>query len=498
MNPRDHNPPFKRHETLKDSSKNSEKPLQMKRVPFGYKEAMNFIPRKLEGYTKGSAGYVPRSQKTEARVPGRSTSHTSEHSSSSSSSPPLTHSAAAEKRTKTRETARETALFLLHGPTELKWKSSFKPLDEAEESPSEEKKISTPKKDELYNPYEPGSSDSEHEMPESQDNADNEPVQQQGSQSLSPQSSSSQSRWDSSVLRPGSRPLSRLDFGSVTIPNKSQSLSPVHRPPEKQAYSPDTESLDPPSYDPGNRPLAHRACSPDRLIPASSTQVFPAYGAQRTNGEERIPIQEFRRDVSPVRQITTVRLSPPRLKRDYPQQLAPVETDLDQIPPSNKVTRLGSKNVLMDKNPIVCDLCDVELGNGLELEDHLESKSHWDTLEYIQQHNNYDDIIIAFLQDTMLYKSRQCSRAIEGCALQALQENNHMTKMEVFHCAACKVFVSTSASSVQTHITSKEHLSNTQEFEARQRHVCLSKAESMMKELEPQFELFLQGASPFE
>nr|XP_020483298.1 DBIRD complex subunit ZNF326-like [Labrus bergylta] len=190
--------------------------------------------------------------------------------------------------------------------------------------------------------------------------------------------------------------------------------------------------------------------------------------------------------------MTTVRLSPPRLKQDYQQQLGYVETELDQIPPPNKVPRLESKRTIMDKNPIICDLCEVELANGQELEDHLESKSHWDTLEHIQQHNNYDDIVIAFLQDVMLFKSRQCSRAIEDCALQALQENDHMTKIELFHCAACKAFVSTSASSVQAHITSQEHLSNTQEFEARQSHTCLNKAETMMKELKPQFEHFLQ------
>lgn len=45
--------------------------------------------------------------------------------------------------------------------------------------------------------------------------------------------------------------------------------------------------------------------------------------------------------------------------------------------------------------------------------------------------------------------------------LAALQENDHMTKVEMFHCAACNVLVSTSAASVQTHITSQEHLFNT-------------------------------------
>lgn len=48
--------------------------------------------------------------------------------------------------------------------------------------------------------------------------------------------------------------------------------------------------------------------------------------------------------------------------------------------------------------PISCDLCDAELANGQELQDHLESKSHWDTMEHIQKQSNYNDVTIAFLQ----------------------------------------------------------------------------------------------------
>lgn len=102
-----------------------------------------------------------------------------------------------------------------------------------------------------------------------------------------------------------------------------------------------------------------------------------------------------------------------------------------------------------------------------------------------------------------------------------------MTKVEMLHCAACKVHVSTSAAEVQAHVSSLEHLTNTkvrlltdqplpahpatpagyyvskvfhwliilfphQGFEVQQRHSCLSKAEAMLKKLQPQFELFLK------
>ncbi|XP_045908229.1 uncharacterized protein LOC123972687 isoform X1 [Micropterus dolomieu] len=355
-----------------------------------------------------------------------------------------------------------------------KWKSSFKPIGE-QDGNSSDKSTGSPERVELYNPYEPGSSDSELEMPKDKDHnySPHDQDNNLGCQDVSPSVGSSYSRWDSPFPKPRSQPLDRLDF------------SPETRP---------TTSLDPPGYGSISRTLDHRDNSPDRLIHGSPTQRFPAsYGGQWTNREERITIPEYRREMN-----TTVRLSPPSLEQDYQHQLGYVQTGLDQITPSTEVTRNRTKKIIMDKSPITCDLCDVELANGQELEDHLDGKSHWDTLEYIQQQNNYDDVAMAFLQEVMLYKSRQCSRAIGVSALQALQENDHMTKIEMFHCAACKAFVSTSASSVQTHITSQEHLSNTKEFEVQQRRTCLDKAETMMKELTPQFEHFLKGGSPFE
>lgn len=48
--------------------------------------------------------------------------------------------------------------------------------------------------------------------------------------------------------------------------------------------------------------------------------------------------------------------------------------------------------------PVVCDLCDIELLDCQELQEHLGSRTHWNTMEHIQQENNYDDLTVAFLQ----------------------------------------------------------------------------------------------------
>ncbi|XP_028284403.1 A-kinase anchor protein 8-like isoform X2 [Parambassis ranga] len=363
-------------------------------------------------------------------------------------------------------------------PSGGKWKSSFKPLDKADDS-SQEESTNTLDRTGLYDPNSPLSSDSEPELPQAL-TPDPSPPNQDSH--VAPRRSS---RWDVPYSEPENRSVDRHHLSPGIRPTESQCLSPRHRPSEQQAYSP--------GYDSMSGHLDKRHCSPNKLIHGSSTQVFPAtYGGQRTNGEDTT-LPDFRRELPLT--MTTVRLSPPKLKRDYQHQLTCVETDLDREAPP---TKLNKNQTLTDKYPITCDLCDVALANGQELEDHLDSRIHWDTLEHIQQNNHYDDMTVAFLQEVMLYKSHQCSRPIEDSALQALQKNDHMTKVEMFHCAACKVFISTSAAQVQSHITSQEHISNTVEFEMRQRCACLSKAETMMGELKPQFEDFLQGGNPFQ
>lgn len=95
-------------------------------------------------------------------------------------------------------------------------------------------------------------------------------------------------------------------------------------------------------------------------------------------------------------------------------------------------------------------------------------------------------IDVTFPQEVMLHKSRRFSRPIEDSflegkelflfflhclpskaeirglvfSLKALHENDHMTKVEVFHCAVCETFVSSSASSVRAHVMSQAHLTS--------------------------------------
>lgn len=142
-------------------------------------------------------------------------------------------------------------------------------------------------------------------MPQCQDH-NRSPADQDnnlGHQHLSPSRGCRDNRhWDSSYSEPGNRPLDRRDLNPETRPTECRNLSPGRRLPERCAFSPDAESLVPPGYGSMSRPVDHRVRSPDRLIHSSSTQRFPAsYAGQRTNGEEIIPIAEYRREVSTIR-----------------------------------------------------------------------------------------------------------------------------------------------------------------------------------------------------
>ncbi|KAM9323705.1 uncharacterized protein KZ484_021777 isoform 3-T3 [Pholidichthys leucotaenia] len=357
-------------------------------------------------------------------------------------------------------------------PSGNKWnKSSFKPLGN-EEDDAQERNTGNAEKANLYDPYDQMSSDSEDET--------------------------SQDRHGITSPAFRARNLDR------------QRLSTVRSSCDSKHWN---------CSEAGSETLNRH--HPDRLSHGSSSQRFPASYGQRTNSEEKITVPEYMRE--------NIRLSPPRPK-DFQQPLAyldkaPKEGERKEggeqgrgqqqmsrwpglDPGSSRVQPLSphgldddlstirNRNkeikVKLKKAPISCDLCDLMLSNGQELYGHLDSKCHWDTLEYIQKNTEFDDLAIAFLQEVMLFKAQHCSQAIEGSALEALQEDHHLTKVEVFYCSACKTYISASTAEVQAHITSHQHLSGSKDFEALQTRVCLGKAKTMMKELKPQFEHFVK------
>ncbi|XP_056913390.1 DBIRD complex subunit ZNF326-like [Takifugu flavidus] len=349
----------------------------------------------------------------------------------------------------------------------MKWKSSFKPIDDPDDNSPQDGCPDDPERSELYDPYNPVSPDSEHDISQGQghsrsllkqeDNPEPQPI------------TINKSRWD--VPAAASRPPERDDRGPDNGPSNSRARA--------------TEPFVPAGYGSAGRSLDQRVGSPERHILRVSPQRFPAsYRPQRPNDDERM-ISDYRGEVT-----ARGRPSPPRLKRNS-NEFGYCQTSMDEIPSR-------TKRLVMERIPVICDLCDIELLDCQELQDHLESRTHWNTMEHIQQENNYDDLTVAFLQEVMLHKSRRFSHPIEDSFLEALHENDHMTKVEVFHCAVCETFVSSSASSVRAHVMSQAHLTSIKRFDMLQRAVSLDRAQAMMEELKPQFQHFLKGGNPFE
>ncbi|XP_061694349.1 uncharacterized protein LOC133510459 isoform X2 [Syngnathoides biaculeatus] len=384
-----------------------------------------------------------------------------------------------------------------------KWKNSFKPIDE--ENPDDEsQEQSSKEKDELYDPFHPPDLELEDSSNEISCDID----------SVSPAEQDDNLEWHrlspDRISRPIppwllGQPLDIRDFSPESRPSKSCVDSPG-RPElsEQMPYNPDMKSM-------GYRSIC-RSFTPERHIDGSSSlQYSVSFEEKGTTREEEMTRPEYictriprvrlsspplQRDYE-IKRIPRVRLSSPPLQLDFDSQDL-VKEELELCALAKRLKRKPREPVRMDQITINCDLCGIEVSNGQELEKHLESKAHWDTMEHIQTHNTYDDITIAFLQDVMLYKSIKYSQAIDYHAVQALQESDHMTKVSLFHCAACQVLVSTATAAVQNHITSLDHLSNRKEFEAQQRRASLDKADTIIKELGPQFENFIKGFSHFE
>ncbi|XP_034039489.1 uncharacterized protein LOC117522205 [Thalassophryne amazonica] len=366
-------------------------------------------------------------------------------------------------------------------PAPGKWMSSFKPIYKQSLPDADEK---SPEQVDLYDPFDP-EPDPEHKV------LDNRPGHQGHSLSSNRGFHDNKDQGES-YSETGSRSLNRCDFNPEFRPPEFQSHSLGNRPPERHAYSQHTEAPDRPIYGSISRPLDQRRQSPDRVGHCSSTQMLPlSYGGERVDGEERMSVPDYRREMA------TKRLSPPRIQQDCRDQSGHMGKNVTQVSRPVEVT-MKSRSLILEKVPIICDLCDIELTNIQGLEAHLDSKKHWDTLEHIQQQNKYDDVAVAFLQDVMLFKVHHFNQAIVESDIQELEENEHMTKTEMLHCAACKVYVSLSGAAVHSHVNSEEHIYNKKEFGLKQRQACLEKAETMMKALKSQFERFSQGPSPFE
>ncbi|XP_036822608.1 DBIRD complex subunit ZNF326 isoform X1 [Oncorhynchus mykiss] len=285
----------------------------------------------------------------------------------------------------------------------------------------------------------------------------------------------------------------------------------------------------------------------ERPLPTTETPLFPlnAYWEQGENG----------REMSTTTVAGKERRNPPGLSRSH-WDTNPIHGqsessgrggDLSKSRSEVTKKRSRSPNEDISSDFFTCDMCNLDFHKASTLEVHLKCNSHWETLEHIQNQNNYDDTAIAFLHEAMLTKVRQgdrlqmnrqslrgsltckawglslmllashtyCSRpdsfprpslllfshlpdspSVSNC--KALQDKDYMTKLDIFHCAPCQVYVSVHPSSLQDHLSSKDHLRNKMEFRTKQLRESVNFAKATMKRMNTEYASFCEGKDPFE
>ncbi|XP_041751677.1 DBIRD complex subunit ZNF326 [Coregonus clupeaformis] len=347
---------------------------------------------------------------------------------------------------------------------------------------------SNSEKAELYDPYDPdpgSSSDSEVEPSKGREDHHRHRVSG-GSSRLSSGYQGSASgaghsdgfNWDLLYSRPGTR--------------YEESSHGIRHEQSSHGSRPDQSSH-------GSRPDQSSHDHSERSLPTTETPLFPlnAYWGQGENGREMsttaVPDKETR--------------NPPGFTRSHwdtnPNHRQSESSgrggDQTKSPPEVTKKRSRSPNEDIPSDFFTCDMCNLDFHKASVLEVHLKCNSHWETLEHIQNQNNYDDTAIAFLHEAMLTKVRQGDRPqMNRQSLRALQDKDYMTKVDIFHCAPCQVYVSVHPSSLQDHLSSKDHLRNKMEFRTKQLRESVNFAKATMKRMKTEYASFCEGKDPFE
>lgn len=117
-----------------------------------------------------------------------------------------------------------------------------------------------------------------------------------------------------------------------------------------------------------------------------------------------------------------------------------------------------------------CSFCKFRTFEEKDIELHLESSSHQETLDHIQKQTKFDKVVMEFLHECMVNKFKKASirkqqtlnhpeayKIIEKDIMEGVTADDHMMKVETVHCSACSVYIPALHSSVQLHLKSPDH-----------------------------------------
>ncbi|KAH0618432.1 hypothetical protein JD844_017627 [Phrynosoma platyrhinos] len=125
-----------------------------------------------------------------------------------------------------------------------------------------------------------------------------------------------------------------------------------------------------------------------------------------------------------------------------------------------------------------CSFCKFRTFEEKDIEAHLESAVHQETLDHIQKQTKFDKVVMEFLHECMVNKfkktamrKQQTTSQMEAAQItekdvmegnyityrEGVTADDHMMKVETVLCSACSVYVPALHSSVQQHLKSPEH-----------------------------------------
>nr|XP_037858661.1 DBIRD complex subunit ZNF326 isoform X3 [Chlorocebus sabaeus] len=160
-----------------------------------------------------------------------------------------------------------------------------------------------------------------------------------------------------------------------------------------------------------------------------------------------------------------------------------------------------------------CSFCKFRTFEEKDIELHLESSSHQETLDHIQKQTKFDKVVMEFLHECMVNKFKKTSirkqqtnnqtevvKIIEKDVMEGVTADDHMMKVETVHCSACSVYIPALHSSVQQHLKSPDHIKGKQAYKEQIKRESVLTATSILNNpiVKARYERFVKGENPFE
>ncbi|XP_044288130.1 DBIRD complex subunit ZNF326 isoform X8 [Varanus komodoensis] len=160
-----------------------------------------------------------------------------------------------------------------------------------------------------------------------------------------------------------------------------------------------------------------------------------------------------------------------------------------------------------------CSFCKFRTFEEKDIEAHLESAVHQETLDHIQKQTKFDKVVMEFLHECMVNKFKktamrkqqttsqmEAAQITEKDVMEGVTADDHMMKVETVLCSACSVYVPALHSSVQQHLKSPEHTKGKQTYKEQIKRESVLTATSILNNpiVKARYERYVKGENPFE